>query len=131
MKIVIDTNVFVSAVFFGGKPLDVIRTVISKENEAYVSPEIWDEYADVIERLGRKYPKNKRTDLLQQMLKIFKIVSPSHSVDICRDKDDNKFISCALESKCMFIVSGDDDLLSLKQVEDVRIVTAAEFLLIR
>lgn len=65
------------------------------------------------------------------MLKIFKIVSPSHSVDICRDKDDNKFISCALESKCMFIVSGDDDLLSLKQVEDVRIVTAAEFLLIR
>lgn len=131
MKIVIDTNVFVSAVFFGGKPLDVIRTVISKENEAYVSPEIWDEYADVIERLGRKYPKNKRTDLLQQMLKIFKIVSPSHSVDICRDKDDNKFFSCALESKCMFIVSGDDDLLSLKQVEDVRIVTAAEFLLIR
>ena len=131
MKIVIDTNVFVSAVFFGGKPLDVIRTVISKENEAYVSPEIWDEYADVIERLGRKYPKNKRTDLLQQMLKIFKIVSPSHSVDTCRDKDDNKFISCALESKCMFIVSGDDDLLSLKQVEDVRIVTAAEFLLIR
>ena len=69
MKIVIDTNVFVSAVFFGGKPLDVIRTVISKENEAYVSPEIWDEYADVIERLGRKYPKNKRTDLPQQMLK--------------------------------------------------------------
>ena len=60
MKIVIDTNVSISAVFFGGLPLKVLQTVIEKKNEAYLSPEIWDEYGDVIERMTRKYPSRLR-----------------------------------------------------------------------
>lgn len=53
MKIVIDTNVFISAVFFGGLPLKVLQTVIAKQNDAYLSPEIWDAYNDVIERMTK------------------------------------------------------------------------------
>ena len=48
MKIVIDTNVFISGIFFGGVPFDVLNTVISEKNEAYITPEIWDEYEDEI-----------------------------------------------------------------------------------
>ena len=74
MKIVIDTNVFISAVFFEGLPLKVIQSVISKQNDAYISPEIWDEYNDVIERMTKKYPSRLKQQLIDE---VFKACVPS------------------------------------------------------
>lgn len=128
MKIVIDTNVFISAVFFGGLPLKVIQSVISKQNDAYISPEIWEEYKDVIERMTKKYPSRLKQQLIDEVFKVFKVIIPSSEISICRDPDDDKFISCAIDAECMYIVSGDDDLLSLGNVEDVIICTPSEFL---
>ncbi len=128
MKIVIDTNVFISAVFFGGLPLKVLQTVIAKQNEAYISPEIWDEYNDVIERMTKKYPSRLKKHLIDEVFKLFKVIIPSSKISICRDPDDDKFISCALDAECMYIVSGDDDLISLGKVDDITICTPAEFL---
>ena len=112
MKIVIDTNVFISAVLFGGLPLKVLQTVIAKQNEAYISPEIWDEYNDVIERMTRKYPSRLKQQLIDEAFKLFKVVIPSSEITICRAPDDDKFISCAIDAECRYIVSGDDDPLS-------------------
>ena len=128
MKIVIDTNVFISAVFFGGLPLKVLQSVISKQNDAYISPEIWDEYNDAIERMTNKYPSRLKQQLIDEVFKVFKVIIPSSKISICRDHDDDKFISCAIDAECMYIVSGDDDLLSLGNVEDVIICTPSEFL---
>lgn len=128
MKIVIDTNVFISAVFFGGLPLKVLQTVIAKQNEAYISPEIWDEYNDVIERITKKYPSRLKQQLIDEVFKLFKVIIPSSEISICRDPDDDKFISCALDAECMYIVSGDGDLLSLGKIVDVTICTPSEFL---
>lgn len=128
MKIVIDTNVFISAVFFGGLPLQVLQSVISKQNDAYISPEIWDEYNDVIERMTKKYPSRLKQQLIDEVFKLFKVIIPSSEISICRDSDDDKFISCALDAECMYIVSGDDDLLSLRNVDDIGICTPSEFL---
>ena len=128
MKIVIDTNVFISAVFFGGLPLQVLQSVISKQNDAYISPEIWDEYNDVIERMTKKYPSRLKQQLIDETFKLFKVIMPSAEINICRDPDDNKFISCALDAECMYIVSGDDDLLSLENIDGVAICTPSEFL---
>ena len=128
MKIVIDTNVFISAVFFGGLPLQVLQSVISKQNDAYISPEIWDEYNDVIERMTKKYPARLKQQLIDEVFKLFKVIIPSSEISICRDSDDDKFISCALDAECMYIVSGDDDLLSLRNVDDIGICTPSEFL---
>ena len=128
MKIVIDTNVFISAVFFGGLPLQVLQSVISKQNDAYISPEIWDEYNDVIERMTKKYPSRLKQRLIDEVFKLFKVIIPSSEISICRDSDDDKFISCALDAECMYIVSGDDDLLSLRNVDDIGICTPSEFL---
>ena len=128
MKIVIDTNVFISAVFFGGLPLQVLQSVISKQNDAYISPEIWDEYNDVIERMTKKYPSRLKQQLIDEVFKLFKVIIPSSEISICRDSDDDKFIFCALDAECMYIVSGDDDLLSLRNVDDIGICTPSEFL---
>ena len=104
MKIVIETNVFISGIFFGGVPFDVLNTVISKKNEAYITPEIWDEYEDVIKRIATKYPSHMKQELVDSLFKLFKIIIPSSSISLCRDPDDDKFITCAIDAKCEYIV---------------------------
>ena len=128
MRIVIDTNVLISAIFFGGPPLQVLQTVISRQNESYVSPDIWDEYRDVIDRISGKYPPRLRQQLVNEILMLFKVIIPSSEIRVCRDPDDDKFISCAIDAHCKYIVSGDKDLLSLGNIGDVLICTPAEFL---
>ena len=128
MKIVIDTNVFISGIFFGGVPFDVLNTVTSKKNEAYITPEIWDEYEDVIKRIAAKYPSHMKQELVDSLFKLFKIIIPSSSISLCRDPDDDKFITCAIDAKCEYIVSGDDDLLSMKSIDNITICTPAEFI---
>ena len=61
------------------------------------------------------------------MLSVIEIIPAQTRVDVCRDPDDNKFISCAIDGQCYYIVSGDKDLLTLKEYSDVKIVTVAEF----
>ena len=128
MKIVIYTIVFISAVFFGGIPLKVLQTIISRRHDAYVSPEIWDEYRNVISRMTKKYPSRLKQNLIDELFKLFKVIIPSTEINVCRDPDDNKFISCAVDAECTFIVSGDDDLLSIKKVNGINICTPSEFL---
>ncbi len=55
------------------------------------------------------------------------VIQPISSVAICRDPDDDKFISCAMDGDCLYIVSGDKDLLTLREYEGVKIVTVSEF----
>lgn len=52
----------------------------------------------------------------------------SHRIEACRDPDDNKFIECAIDNRCIYIVSGDKDLLVLEQYEDIGILTVSDFL---
>lgn len=52
----------------------------------------------------------------------------SHHIEACRDPDDNKFIEYAIDNRCIYIVSGDKDLLVLEQYEDIGILTVSEFL---
>ena len=106
----------------------LLERKVEKQNEAYISPEIWDEYNDVIERMTKKYPSRLKQQLIDEVFKLFKVVIPSSEISICRDPDDDKFISCALDAECMYLVSGDDDLLSLENISQVTICTPSEFL---
>ena len=87
-----------------------------------------DEYNEVIERMTEKYPSRLKQQLIDEVFKLFKVIIPSREINICRDPDDDKFISCAIEARCMYIISGDDDLLSLGNAGEVRICTPTEFL---
>ena len=55
------------------------------------------------------------------------IVISRSEIDVCRDTDDNKFLECAVDSNSLFIVSGDKDLLIIKQYGSVEIITAKDF----
>ena len=70
---------------------------------------------------------NINKNLLNPLIQTLEIIEPVSNIEICRDKDDNKFINCAKDAKALYIVSGDKDLLVLKNYEDIEIITASEF----
>ena len=128
MRVVIDTNVVASAIFFGGKPKELIDHVMNDRMEAYASRDILDEYMDTVECLKVKFPQKAPNIPLMDIARKCNLVQVESKVDICRDPDDNKFIECALDSDCYYIVSGDKDLLTVGEYEGIHIMTVADFL---
>ena len=128
MRIVIDTNVIASAVFFGGRPYQLLRYIMENYVEVVASKEIVDEYEEIILRLQQKYPAITTKIPFHDILAKLEIIRVSSDIHVSRDPDDDKFISCAVEGKCLYIVSGDSDLLSIGKYEGIEILTVSDFL---
>lgn len=127
MKIVIDTNVIISGSFFGGIPKKILEFVINEEVESYASSEIIKEYYESKEQVGKKIKKKINDNLFSSFVKGVKIIKPISRINICRDPDDDKFIECAVDAKALYIISGDKDLLTIKNYDEVEIITAKDF----
>lgn len=128
MKVVIDTNVVASAMFFGGRPKELLELLVSHKLEAYASTEIITEYQEAAEELCSRYPDKPVRLPLTAIIAAMRMIEPTSVINVCRDPDDDKFIECAVDAKCLYIVSGDKDLLSLENYGEVQIVTVSEFL---
>lgn len=129
MKVVVDTNVLISGVFFGGVPARVLEAWRDRRIELVVSPEILEEYRRVGEKLEQQFDGMSLGPFLALLFTHAKIVEPSPlKRQISRDLDDDKFIACAVEGKCRYIISGDRDLLDLETFRKIRIVAPREFI---
>ena len=101
---------------------------MNSEIDAFASKEIIEEYMETVEYLIDKYPeKAPRLPLIDISAKI-NITDVKTKVNVCRDPDDDKFIECAVDSKCYYIVSGDKDILTVGEYNGIQVVTVAEFL---
>lgn len=128
MKIVIDTNVVISGMFFGGNPEKVLRSVVlSKQFTACATSEIVDEYMEVFREISLRKHEKPDDALMLPLVKALEIIEPVSLVELCRDPDDDKFIGCAKDAGALYIVSGDNDLLVLDKIDDIEIVTAKTF----
>ena len=128
--IVIDTNVVVSALLFGGVPGELVPLWKAGLIQPKTSKEIIDEYIKVL-----AYPKFNLSEeeinflLYHEILPYFEVVRVKLGHAIIRDDpSDDKFIRCAEASKANIIISGDRHLLSLKSYGKVKIVTPSQFL---
>lgn len=133
MRIVADTNIVVSGFLFGGHPLRVLDAGRSAISELCTSQALLDEFAEVIARphFDRKFAETgiSRRRMVSDYAAISTIVETTKLEDrISRDPDDDEVIACALAADCEFIVTGDNDLLILREHLGIRIATAAEFL---
>ncbi len=131
IKAVIDTVIFVRALI---KPAGYNSEIIKRidEYELFVSADILKELLDVLHRSGlkKKYDPSgiiSISDILN-ILSDATIITPSQKVEICRDPHDNKFIECAVAANVDFIISGDEDLLSIREYEKIKIVRIDTFL---
>jgi len=129
MKVVVDTNVLISGVFFGGMPSRVLEAWRDGKIGLVVTPEILEEYRRVGEELEAQFPGVSLAPLLALLVMTAEIIEPPGLPEqVSRDPDDDKFIACALAGDCRCIVSGDKDLLEVSGYQGVKIVAPREFL---
>lgn len=129
MRVVIDTNVFISS-FFGGKPREIIN--LWKEGKIIIclTPPIIDEYIEVLKRLGLEgEPELKELiDFLAKGYNIsFTARTPSLNI-VEEDPADDKFFEAAVALKAEIIISGDKSLQAIKEYLGIKILSPAEFL---
>ena len=128
MKVILDTNVFVSGVFFSGPPYRILEAWRDGKIQLVMSQEILDEYRRVGESLAEQFPNVE----LQPMLKLITTNAELFSVQnlpepVCKDPDDDKFLACALASKCKVIISGDKNLLKVYGFHGIRVIRPRDF----
>ncbi|HWP91873.1 MAG TPA: putative toxin-antitoxin system toxin component, PIN family [Thermodesulfobacteriota bacterium] len=130
IKVVLDTNVLVSALLFKKETSKIVALWKSGKIVPVLSKEIFDEFKRVLEYPKFALTKNEISHLiLEEVLPFFEVIEVKTSIKgICKDLDDDKFISCALSAKARFVVSGDKDLWSLKSFKSVRIIRPSDLL---
>ena len=130
IKVVLDTNVLVSALLFKGN----LSRIVDLWKEGIIIPvfsrETFREFKSV---LG--YPKFSLTEqeikmlIEEEVLPFFEVMETTDKIrGICRDPYDDKFIACAVSASAGFIVSGDNDLLDMGMYKSIRIISASELL---
>ena len=129
MKVVIDTNVFVSS-FFGGNPRKIIDLWKEGKISLCVSKNILDEYIEVLQRIGLGNGIEVE-ELLSLFAKGFNILFTTKTPKIKAvrdDPDDDKFIECAVGLKAEVIITGDKALKAMNEYMGIKILTPQQFL---
>ncbi|NWF54646.1 MAG: putative toxin-antitoxin system toxin component, PIN family [Syntrophaceae bacterium] len=129
-RVVLDTNVLVSALLFTGKLSRIPELWQKRKIIPLISKETFDEFKTVL-----SYPKFSLSPeeiqgiIENEILPYFEVVKMGEKImRISRDPEDDKFIACAIDGSADFIVSGDKDLTDLKSYQTVRILGIRDFL---
>lgn len=129
MKVVIDTNIFVSS-FFGGKPKKIIDPWKTGKLTLCLSNDILDEYVQVLQRLGLEN-EVELEELLGLFAKGINILFTQKTPKlrlIEDDPGDDKFVECAVALKAEYIITGDRALKAFEEYQGIKILSAHDFL---
>lgn len=128
-RIVLDTNVLMSAIVFGGRPREVLEKVIAGRFTMAISAEMLAEFQWVLEGTKFRYPAAIVQNIVTELLSVSELVRPMMKVEqIKADPADNRILECALESRATCIVTGDRHLLELGEYEGIPILEVSAFL---
>ena len=129
LRVTADTNVHVSALAVGGKPMELLQLANSKQIELAVSDAILDEISRVLARPKFGWSPERITEARETINKLARHVTPVQSLDLVKhDPADNKILECAVEAGSDYIISGDKHLLRLKQHGNAPILKVSDFL---
>lgn len=129
LRVVIDTNVFISGVFFRGTPYQILKAWQSGQFELVVSQVILDEYQRVGEILAEEHPGIDFNPIMTFVIGHARVYEPVKLKDpVCEDPDDDKFIACALASGSRVIISGDKHLLNVSGYQGIEALKPRNFL---
>jgi uncharacterized protein len=129
MRIILDTNVFISGIFFSGPPSQILKAWEKRRLQIVLSKQILDEYQRVAEDISSQFPLVDISPIIE-LITIYGqfIDTQGVSIPLCEDPDDDKFIECAIAGKCDIIVSGDRHLLKLADYKGIKILKPRDFL---
>lgn len=126
-RVVLDTNILVSALLFGGKPGQIFRKVIDKSIVGISSPPLVTELTGVL-RKKFGFSLNRTLAIERKIRKNFVMVLPRREIKLLRDDPDNRVLEAAQEGNADMIVTGDNHLLALKTFRGITIITPHYFL---
>lgn len=128
MRIVLDTNVLISGIFFSGPPFEILRAWRDGKFRLVISTEILDEYYAVSNLLKGQFPETDAGPILDMIAIDSELVqSPLLPGQVCDDPDDDKFLACALAAEAEAIVSGDRHLIKVSGYRGIEVISPARF----
>jgi uncharacterized protein len=127
IRVVLDSNVYVSALLFGGNPSTVIECAEDGLIELSISEPI---RAEVERILAEKFswPEERLRQATSYLWSLTHSAAPQQTVTDCSDPDDNRILECALDARATVIVTGDGHLLKLHPYREISILTPKQFL---
>lgn len=130
MRVVLDTNVIISGIFFAGTPARIVDAWIDDAFDLAISLEILEEYRNVAARISARFPGVELGPVLDRIASHALLVVPEKLPDnACTDRDDIKFLECALGCRAECVVSGDRALLRASGYEGVAVLAPQQFAL--
>lgn len=129
LRITPDTNILISATIANGNEYELLKLAKLGKIRLVLSLPILKEFFEVVSRPKFNLPADSIDKILANIISISEIVFPREKLNIIkRDPDDNMVLECALAGTSDYIVSGDNDLLSIRKFENVRIVRTIDIL---
>jgi hypothetical protein len=124
--LVLDSNIYISAVLFGGNPRLIIEAALSGKVGLAVSAPILEEIQDVLSRSKFGFPSAAAREIIAEIVSLAESVEPTEHVTlITEDPDDDRILECALASGADVIVSGDSHLLSVGSFRGIPVLSSA------
>jgi len=128
LRVVLDTNVLISGVFFKGLPARILQAWRDGKVEIVVSEAILEEYRVVGKRLSEEFPGVDLDPFLRLLSVAARVYrAPGLPVPVCEDPDDDKFFACALASGTKVIVSGDRALQRATGYRGIKVMSPRRF----
>ena len=127
MRILIDTNILISGLFFHGLPNQLLKEIDFEKFQVCINDEIFDEYRKQIDKKVLKPKYRLDRELRKKFFSNLHSFEIKSDLQVCRDVKDDKFLNCAIDAKAIYIVSGDNDLLDIKNFAGIEIITARDF----
>ncbi|MFQ4146643.1 putative toxin-antitoxin system toxin component, PIN family [Chlorogloeopsis sp. ULAP02] len=128
MKIIIDTNVLVSAVLKGREPRVVIQFVVDNlDCEWIVSKEILNEYKEVLSRSKFRLSSEIRSEWFEILDTVTTLIDVNVEIDFPKDRKDAKFLACAVAASADFLITGDSDFNEAQSLVKTTIISVSLF----
>jgi uncharacterized protein len=125
MKVIVDTNVLISGIFWGGVPLKILNLWQLGRFRVLASESILKEYLEVINRLDKGGIVEKL--FKEWILENIEIIKNKNNIHYSRDIKDDKFVQAGLSGGAKYLITGDKDLLILEKVSNLKIIKPADF----
>jgi putative PIN family toxin of toxin-antitoxin system len=120
--------VFISGIFFSGPPSQILKAWGNQSFQIVLSQQILDECQRVAEDLSSKFPMTNILSIIELVTIHGQFIdTQGFDISVCEDPDDDKFIECAVASKCKTIVSGDKHILKLTGYQGITVLNPRNF----
>ena len=131
MKVIFDTNVLMAAFITEGLCSRLLLRANRRDFELYVSSSIMDEFEEGL-RIKAGFSKREIGAVISLVSEIILLAEPEENHQrlasgICRDKTDDHVLACALACHADYLVTGDKDLLEVKRLHHLRVISPRDF----